>query len=269
MITKAQERQAQKLVRASIDKALAEMRDYVQRGLLAGRDPDRRMMVEFTRGLSDIADEYALDLTAGKWGDMIADAMKDAAHEVAVVAAEAGVPAGAMLTVGKREVEAALYKGYDGIKGILAGGERVVAEEMLQSIVGGKSQREVAASLRERLQVADDAGELGEIPGWRADLIARNELIVNYRTTGMAAAEEAGFKQYEMRGPDDDRTDGDVCSAYLGQVHTVEEWEEIAAEEGVDSAYPLLQYGFHPNCRHQWIPVAESLDLTADAEAAA
>ena len=162
MTPKSWDARAQKLVLAAIEDALAEMREYVDRALLAGVTPDKRMIVNIVRGVQQIADEAALDLTAGPWGGMIEGAMKLAGLEVADIA-------GATFAgVGAAEIDAALFKSYGLIKGILAEGEKVVAEEVLKSIVGGRSQREVADAVAARLQVANEAGEMGAIPRWRA-----------------------------------------------------------------------------------------------------
>jgi len=266
MISKRDEERAKRLVREAIERALSDMREYVNRALLDGGEPDRRMLVQMTQGLNALADEYALDLTAGPWGEMIEGAMKDAAAEVAKVAAAGGIGTEGFFQVGRREVETALFKSYGGIKGILAEGEQVVAEEVLRSVVGGASKREIATTIAERLQVADAAGDMGAIPAWRAELVARNELMANYRLTSRAAAEERGFTHYKMEGPDDDRTADDVCSRYLGEIHTPEEWERIGEKEGIDPAYPLMEYGFHVNCRHRWPPVPSVDAVSTGAE---
>lgn len=255
MISRADEKRAQALVLANIEAALSEMREYVLRELAAGRTPDRRMMVALANGLNQLAERYSVDLMRGEYGDMISEAMQEAVGEVSEIAG------GITLAVGSDAIDAALYVAGEKIKGITLEGQRVVAEELLKSIVGGRSRRELADSIADRLQVADEDGDLGEIPRWRAELVARNELMSNYRSTEQAAAQEAGFKRFRMVGPDDDRTNDDVCSRYLGQEHTPEEWEQIGAEEGIDPAYPLLTWGFHVNCRHDWIPVAESLEV--------
>lgn len=262
MYPKAWDKRAAKIVVGAIEDALAEMRDYVQRQLLAGIEPDRRMLVMMARGLREIADEYALDISSGTWGDMIEDAMR-------MGAADVNAAAGAVvMSIGKREVETALFKGYSLIKGILEDGEKVVAEEMVASIVGGKSKREVADSLAARLQVQREDGEMGAIPAWRAELVARNELSANYRTVKETAAREAGFTHRKMTGPMDDRTSA-VCERHVGEIHSIEEWEAIGEREGIDPAYPLLTYGFHVNCRHDWDPVPQSEVPEEDAAAEA
>lgn len=253
MITRAQEIRAERLVRQAIDRALARMLDYITRALLEGEEPDKRMMVAIVNGMRRIADEYAIDLTAGKWGAMIEEAML-------LGLADAGSTALVSMSVGQREIEAALFKSYSLIKGILASGEKIVAEEILKSIVGGASQREVRDAIAERLQVRDKHGEMGEIPAWRAELIARNELSSNYRTVKHAAYLEVGFKYFQMTGPDDDRTAGDVCSKYLGQIHIIEEWEAIGEKE---DAVDLFAYGFHVNCRHDWDAVPDDMAVKA------
>jgi len=248
MISPAKDARAERLVRKAIDRALAEMRRYVTKALLEGREPDKRMMVQIANGLNRLAEEYAIDLTAGPWGDMIEEAMKLGAKDAAKMTG------GQMLRVSKREVEAALYKGYGLIKGIMSEGEKVVAEEMLRSIVGGASKKQIVEALKRRLTVIDKSGEEGAIPAWRAELIARNELSENYRTVAEKGYEEAGFKYRKMVGPDDDRTARDICSRYLGQVHSVEEWEKIGRRNGRSN---LLIRLWHVNCRHNFIPVAE------------
>lgn len=254
MISKAQEAKAQRLVRESIDSALAEMREYVNRELLAGRTPDKRMIVAMSNGMNKLAEEYSVDLMAGEYGSMIQSAMKTAAAEVADIAG------GISLSVGTRQIDAALTVAGMKVKGILEEGQAIVGEEMIKSIVGGKSQRDVAKSIAERLQVRDKDGELGDIPAWRAELVARNEVSSNYRLEKQTASKDAGFTRFRMTGPDDERTAGDVCSRYLGQEHTVEEWEEIGKKEGIDPNYPLLEWGFHVNCRHDFDPVPESIE---------
>ena len=246
-LTRAQERRAEREVLAAVERALADMRDYVLRELAAGREPDKRSLSTLLRGVQGIADEYAIDLTRGKFGEFVKDAMKEAGKDFA---AESGVA----VVVTRKQVEGALFSSYQHIKGILAAGERVVAEEMLASIVGGKSKRDVAKALVDRLRVQDAAGELGAVPAHRAEMIARNELLSNYRSTNLRNAEAAEFTHFKMIGPVDDRTE-EICSRYVDEIHTAEEWQAIADKEGSDPNYPLLQWGFHVNCRHHWVGV--------------
>lgn len=258
MISKKQEERAVKLVTREIERALAKMRRYVDRALQAGEEPDLAMMRTIVRGIAALADEYAIDITSGEYGDMIEKAMKAGAKDAAAVAVGTVAVKASItdsLVIGKDEVEAVLLRSYTKIKGILADGEKIVAEEVLKSVVGGASQRDVAEAIGNRLQVVGKDGELGDIAEWRAELIARNELSASYRTAKQQANEAAGFRYYVMTGPNDDRTAGDVCAKYLNQIHTVEEWEAIGDKEGADD---LMTYGFHPNCRHDWDAVPES-----------
>jgi hypothetical protein len=242
-LTKAQLEDAGVQVRKGIEASLADMRAYVTRKLARGEKVDRRLLNEITLGLEKIAQENSVKIAAGKWGDLLTEAMKESAARVSGVA-------GSLLSISQEQIASVLFAESRKIKDLTTPGLRIVSEELLANILGSKSQADVADAIEKRLVLTDEAGQEYAVPSWRAESQARNELSGYERMAEQAFAAEAGLDRFEMVGPDDERTNDDVCSDYLGEVHTMEEWDAIAEKEfaaGRATSESVLPYGFHPN----------------------
>jgi hypothetical protein len=234
--TRKQEDEAAKVVEKAINVALDKMSRIIERRLLAGKDIDATWLTGTVTMLEDLADEYRVKIGKGKFGDILEQAgyegNKDA-HEALGAKFE---------SIDKATLDRILFKADREIKDILDDGIKRVNVVITNAIISGRSLRQIAGDVRASLTLGEESYQ---VPKWRADMIARNELHSAYRNASRERAEKIGAKFFKMLGPVDMRTAA-ICLEHVGKTKTAAEWESISPV--------VFSYGLHHNCRHSWVP---------------
>jgi len=242
---------------SAIEDGLERMHDLHAR-LLLKRDggvlsaADLKWLQDTEASLTRLAGKLAdKSVYKGKYGRLLEEALRKGIEE----------SRGAIINIDAATIRTALYPARLEIKGLLDDGAKAITELTSRSMIAGWSPKELQARIREEVVLYEKDGTPYGVPQWRAELQARNEPMKVYR--GAAGAEWTDSTLLECFGPDDARTDGDICSDYVGQVKTLAEWEEIVVDAKSGRTCDPRGYAFHPNCRHRF------LEVEAAAEAAA
>jgi SPP1 gp7 family putative phage head morphogenesis protein len=228
------ENRAVRIIREAVQEAAKRMADLVLRKLAAGRKIDAAWLQSVTAELSRISDLYSSQAV----NDSTADFIEQAKISARDALAKGG---GEMQMLNADMINAALINTKIEIKNITDSSVSVMSQIITNAIVTGKSPEEIAKEVQERIVVSQ-----GSIMQWRAELIARSEMMSIYRQTQFTTGEELGYEYYQYMGPKDWRTEPE-CKAALMIITTKEEWLKLA---------PLIiQYGLHYGCRHELVPV--------------
>lgn len=231
---------AKRALRREIQAALDEINELARRAMSADKHFNRAYLVKVRAQLRDLAEQRGLEITAGKYSDLLEKTLRLGVKQVK------GATFG---DIDPRIFDFAMNNSEVDILGILDDGVKIVNREMLKATMGNASVIEVADTLREKL----DLGVPGGITQGRADLIAGSELHSVYRQAQIAAGEAQGFEYYRYEGPDDNRTEP-ICEQYLALgAMTLEQWQEQVESDGIDWGV-FLRYAAHYGCRHDLIP---------------
>lgn len=191
---------------------------------------DQRFLAEMEQALVNVADDLADgEVYGGRYGRLLEQAYRKGAI--------LGT-GGELINVDAKTIQTALWPARMQIKDLTAEGSRSITELTARSMIAGWSDRELSERIQDEVVLAAP-GEGGpySVPEWRAELQARNEPMKVYRQAALPDAEQGTL--LEMIGPDDERTNGDICSTYLGKTMTLAEWEAAGADP--------MGYGFHPS----------------------
>jgi len=205
---------------------------------------DLKWLDETEQALVKLAGDLAgRSVYKGEYSGHLKEALRKGLHE----------SRGAVINLDAATIRTALYPARLEIKGLFDAGSRAITELTARAMTGGWSPRELSEKIQAEVVLYEEDGTPYGVPEWRAELQAINEPMKVFRQA--ASSDWTDDTPLEMVGPDDVRTDGDICSDYVGKTMTLAEWEAIVVNAKRGDTCDPRGDGMHPRCRHRWIEV--------------